>query len=107
MHVISRKRLREFGVKCPDAATPLDDWYRVMKAARFESPAEVKAAFRAASILSDREIVFNVAGNKYRIIVSFHYARGTAKGRVFVRHVFTHEEYDAWSDRRRRLKHRR
>ena len=78
-----------------------------MKAARFRSSDEVKAAFGTASFLGDREVVFNLAGNDFRLVAIFHYAREGTKGRVYVRHVFTHKEYEAWSDERRKRKKKR
>ena len=107
MNVVTRKRLVEFGQRQPDAVTPLDDWRRAMNAARFRDPDEVKAAFGTASFPGDREVVFTIAGNKFRLVVIFHFAKEGTKGRVYVRHVFTHEEYDAWSDERRRRRGKR
>lgn len=102
MNVVTRKRLVEFGRLHQDAIGPLDDWWRAMTAARFRSSDEVKAAFGTASFLGDREVVFNLGGNRFRLVAIFHYARQGTKGRVYVRHVFTHREYDAWSDERRK-----
>jgi mRNA interferase HigB len=107
MNVVTRKRLVEFGRQHESAAGLLDDWYRTMKAARFQSSDEVKAAFRTASFLGDREVIFNIAGTKFRLVVIFHYAKEGTKGRVYVRHVFTHKEYDVWSDERRKRKKKR
>jgi mRNA interferase HigB len=107
MNVVTRKRLVEFARRYEDAATPLDDWWRAMKAARFRGPDEVKAVYGTASFLSDREVVFNIGGNKFRLVVIFHYAKEGTKGRVYVRHVFIHEEYDVWSDQRRKRKRKR
>jgi len=107
MNVVTRKRLVEFGWQHKGAVGPLDDWWRAMKAARLRSSDEVKAAFGTASFLGDREVVFNIAGNKFRLVAIFHYAKEDTKGRVYVRHVFTHKEYDAWSDERRKRKKKR
>ncbi|MGH7629160.1 MAG: type II toxin-antitoxin system HigB family toxin, partial [Gemmatimonadales bacterium] len=90
-----------------DSRGPLDDWYRALKAARFCSSDDVKAAFGTASFLGDREVVFNIAGRKFRLVAIFHYAQEGTKGRVYVRHVFTHDEYDVWSDERRKRKKKR
>lgn len=106
MHVISRKRLVEFGWQHPDAVSPLDHWYRIVKAARFSSPVSLKEVFAAASVLDDRIVIFNVGGNKYRLVASVQYATETSAGRVFIRHVFTHPEYDAWSAAWRRARFR-
>ncbi|MGH7631204.1 MAG: type II toxin-antitoxin system HigB family toxin, partial [Gemmatimonadales bacterium] len=58
MNVVTRKRLVEFGKQHEDSRGPLDDWYRALKAARFCSSDDVKAAFGTASFLGDREVVF-------------------------------------------------
>jgi mRNA interferase HigB len=89
MHIITRKRLIEFGAKYPDAMRPLDDWFRIMRAGHFVSPNELKEAFPSASLLGGGLTVFNIAGNKYRLAVTIRYALG----RVFIRHVMTHTEY--------------
>lgn len=99
MHIISRKALREFGAKYPDAVGPLDDWYNIVRRAGSKSPKEVKAQFGNASFLDGSQVVFNAGGNKFRIVVDIFY-RG--RGTVLVRHVFTHAEYDDWNDERRK-----
>lgn len=90
MHVITRKRLRQFGARHKEAAKPLDVWFHVMRRKRYTKPTEVKADFPTASFLGDTKTVFNLAGNKYRLVVNMRYDLG----RVFIRHVLTHEEYD-------------
>jgi mRNA interferase HigB len=102
MHVITRRRLVEFGKRHPDAATPLDAWYRIVKAGRFSRWADLKSTFGSADSLGRGLVVFNIAGNKYRLVANVRYATETNVGRVYVRHVFTHAEYDRWSDERRK-----
>lgn len=94
MHVITRKRLLEFGERYPHAVTPLDDWYRIMKATRFTGPKEVKAVFASASFLPNNVTVFNIGGNKFRLVVTMRYELG----RVFIRHVLMHKDYDERTD---------
>lgn len=92
MHVISRKTLIEF-YKQPnraDAKGPLEAWYAEARHAQWATPAEVKAQYGSASIIGDNRVVFNIAGNKYRLIVKINYHSKT----VFVRFVGTHQEYD-------------
>ena len=101
MHVITRKRLLEFGQTHPDAVTPLDVWYRLMRTARFRNAADLKATFGLVDLLGQGLAAFNIGGNKYRLIAYVHYATPTNIGRVFVQHVFTHTEYDRWSNERR------
>jgi mRNA interferase HigB len=102
MHVITRKRLLAFGRAYPDAVTPLDVWYRLMRKARFTNSAELKATFGSADPLGQGLVVFNIGGNKYRLIVYVRYATRTTMGRVWVRHVLTHAEYNRWSDEHRK-----
>jgi mRNA interferase HigB len=97
MHVIAKKRLREFGAIHPAAVTPLDDWYRIMEGSRFHQPSEVKEVLGQTDFIDGSRAVFNVGGNKFRIVadVVFRYQI------VLVRHVFTHKEYDAWNKAQR------
>jgi mRNA interferase HigB len=92
VHVISRKRLREFWERrdCGDAQQPLRAWFAEARAANWKTPAELKAAFGTASILKGGRAVFNVAGNKYRLVVVINYPSQV----MYVRFVGTHEEYD-------------
>jgi mRNA interferase HigB len=97
MRISSRKRLREFANVHPDAVTPLDDWYRIVRGAGYQTPQEVKNQFGNSSFIGGTVAVFNIVGNKYRLVVNMRYDWQT----VFVMHVFTHEEYDEWNDERR------
>ena len=89
MHVISRKKLRDFWTKHPQAKGPLNAWYKIAKKARWEKFADVRNDYASADAVG-RFVVFNVGGNKYRIIAEINYGRQ----KVFIRHVFTHGEYD-------------
>lgn len=92
MRVISRRALREFWESRPQAKEPLAAWFRIMEHSTFAAFGAVKAAFRTADYVAPFT-VFNIGGNKFRIITVIHYNRG----RLYVRHVFTHEQYDRWS----------
>jgi len=89
MHVISRKTLRLFWERYPDSETALARWFKIVQQTEFRNFAELRAAFPTADKV-DNWIVFNIGGNKYRLIVSIHFNRG----KVYVRHVLTHTEYD-------------
>lgn len=65
-------------------------WVSVAKAADWTTPAEVKQLFRSADIVANNRLVFNIGGNKYRLVVAVHYR---AK-RLFIRFIGTHAEYD-------------
>ena len=90
MRIISRKALKEFALRFPDAEGQLDAWYHEAKNAQWQTPADIKANYGSASILKDRRVVFNVCGNKYRLVVKVNFAYGV----VYIRFVGTHAEYD-------------
>ena len=97
MHVITRKRLREFSERFPGAEGPLNEWYRIVKRTTWERPDEVREQFGSASFIGGTVTVFNIGGNKYRLVVNIRYELR----RVFIMHVFTHREYDEWNEERR------
>ena len=74
-----------------DAREPVMAWYRQVRRADWGIPADIKRDIRSASILKDGRVVFNVAGNKYRIVVWINYPYRV----VYVRFVGTHRQYDA------------
>jgi mRNA interferase HigB len=92
MHIISRKALTQFWEQYPDSKDALLRWFKVVKNSRFGSFNELRAAFPAADKVGDL-IVFNIGGNKYRLIASLHFNRG----KVYIRHVLTHGEYNRGS----------
>ncbi|MBU0512483.1 MAG: type II toxin-antitoxin system HigB family toxin [Chloroflexi bacterium] len=93
MHIISRKALRQFWKKHSDSRGPLSRWFKVMEQNEFSSFNELRTTFPSADRVGNL-IIFNIGGNKYRLIASLHFNRG----RVYIRHVLTHREYDrgAW-----------
>lgn len=95
MHVISKKKLREFWERFPRAKAPLEAWYQVAKHAGWENFAGVRQTFNASDVVG-KFVVFDIGGNKFRLIAAIHYNRG----KLFVRHVLTHAEYNAgkWKD---------
>jgi mRNA interferase HigB len=92
MHVIKQKTLIEFYEQpnCQDAKGPLEAWYYEAKHAQWESSADVKAQYGSASIIGDNRVVFNIGGNKYRLIVRINYYSKA----VFIRFIGTHKAYD-------------
>jgi mRNA interferase HigB len=93
MHVISRKALREFWEDHPDSETALARWFKIMEQSSFVDFAALRATFPSADQVGNL-IVFNIGGTKYRLITAIHFNRG----RVYVRSVLNHEQYDrgAW-----------
>ena len=90
MHVITRKRLNEFAKEHPDATPSLAHWYRLMRNSRFANIVNLRETFPHADQVG-KFTVFNIGGNKARLIAAVHYNRN----KIFVRHVLTHKEYDA------------
>jgi mRNA interferase HigB len=93
MRVIKRGALVQFWQNHPDARASLESWYAVMRQANWKTPAHLKQVYRNADLVG-RRTVFNIAGNKYRLIARVNYYTQ----RVFILHLLTHSEYDrgAW-----------
>ena len=92
MRIISRKTLREFWERreYADAEQPLKAWFQQASKADWASPAAIKAAHGNASILGNSRVVFNIGGNKYRLVVKVNYAYRV----MYIRFVGTHGQYD-------------
>lgn len=90
MRIISRKILREFWEKHPNARQPLQAWYADVKHAVWIGLADIKSVYRNAGFLANDRVIFNSKGNKYRIIVVVQYRYG----QVYLRFVGAHKEYD-------------
>jgi len=92
MHIIARPQLIKFyqqeGGK--DAKGPIDVWWHEIKKANWQSWTEIKVQYGSASILKGNRVVFNLGGNKYRLVVKINFPTQT----VFIRFVGTHKEYD-------------
>jgi mRNA interferase HigB len=88
MHVITRKRLNEFAAKHPDTESALASWYRLMKHNDFASIEEIRKVFPTADKVG-KLTVFNIGGNKVRLIAAVHYNRK----KLYIRAVLTHKEY--------------
>ncbi len=95
MHVISKKKLRGFWEQNTRARAPLEAWYQIAKHARWENFADIRNAFNTADRVR-QFVVFDIGGNKYRMIVAVHFNRG----KLYIRHVLTHSEYTRgkWKD---------
>lgn len=94
VRIIALSTLKAFLESNPahaDAREPTMAWYRQVRAANWETPADVKRDIRSASILKDGRIAFNIAGNKYRIVVWTNYVHRV----VYIRFIGTHGQYDA------------
>ena len=90
MRVIAKRTLREYWGINPDSEQQLLAWYREASKAEWKSPNEIKSQYASASILKNSRVVFNISGNKYRLIVEINFPRKW----VFIRFIGTHKEYD-------------
>ena len=89
MHIITRKRIVEAAVQHPECASALNGWYQVMHRAEVTCFADVKRIFNSVDRVG-KLFVFDVGGNKLRLIAAIHFNTG----KVFIRAVLTHREYD-------------
>ncbi len=92
MRIIARKTIRIFWSipNYRDSQRPLKSWYRDVKEADWSTPDDVKRQFRSASIIAGNRVIFNIAGNKYRLVVKFNYPYKIG----YIRFIGTHEQYD-------------
>ena len=93
MRVIALSTLKAYwsgGASHGDVEQAALAWYRDVLQADWAAPADIKAQFRSASILKDGRVVFNLAGNKYRLVVWVNFPCRV----VYVRFIGTHAEYD-------------
>ena len=97
MHVITRKRIREAQEDHPDCAEALAARYELMRTGRYTTFAELKETFGSVDKIGKLH-VFNIGGNKLRLIAAIH----LNTGKVFIRYVLTHKEYDKESWKKRR-----
>jgi len=90
MRVISRRPLNDLAEQHPEAKAELDAWFHEAEAVEWANPAEIRSEYGNASILKGSRVVFNICGNKYRLVVKINYAYSV----VYVRFAGTHREYD-------------
>lgn len=89
MHIITQQRIWEAKRKYPEVTNALDGWYRVMKQNKFNNFSELKRSFNSVDKVGS-VYVFDIGGNKLRLIANIHFNRQ----KIYIRHVLTHKEYD-------------
>ncbi|NQV81542.1 MAG: type II toxin-antitoxin system HigB family toxin [Alphaproteobacteria bacterium] len=90
MRVFKRGTLKAFWETRPEAEPPLRAWFKDARTAGWATPRDVKNWYPSASILKDNRVVFNIGGNKFRLVVKINYPYG----QIFVRFIGTHADYD-------------
>ncbi|MDE1153158.1 MAG: type II toxin-antitoxin system HigB family toxin [Micavibrio sp.] len=90
MRIIARTTLINFWMKHPDCEESLKAWFKVANEAEWESPQAIKEQYKNASIMKDGRVVFNIAGNKYRLVVWINYDYSV----IYIRFIGTHKQYD-------------
>ena len=89
MHGITKRRLREFWERIPEAESPLSRWYKIVSKAHFDNFGALKEIFHRADKV-DQFTIFDISGNKYRVISVIHFDRQ----KLYIRYVLTHQDYD-------------
>lgn len=90
MRIIAKKTLKEFWEKHPSARGALSSWYHETLRIDWKNPQDIKARYKSADFLTDNRVVFNIGGNKYRLVVKVNYEFKI----VYVRFIGTHKDYD-------------
>ena len=90
MRVVSLQTLRTYWIKNPETKQSLLAWYDEVLSENWTQPTDIKERYASASILKKRRVVFNIKGNKYRLIVAVAYKIGV----VYIKFIVTHKEYD-------------
>lgn len=90
MRIITKRTLQDFWQRNPGAEQMLKAWYHEAIQANWKTPDDIKDKYGNASILADNRVVFNICGNKYRLIVKIMYRIGW----IYIRFIGTHKEYD-------------
>ena len=90
MRIIARKTLREFWQQYPDSEQQLRAWFAEAGDADWKTPNELKEQYRTASILTEGRAVFNICGNRYRLVVWINYELQI----IYIKFIGTHKEYD-------------
>lgn len=89
-NIVTRKTLLEYSIKYPQAASALFEWYHEILKSEFKSFNDLKNVYRNASLVGDDRVVFNIMGNKYRLVVRFVFDFKV----VQIKWFGTHKEYD-------------
>jgi len=90
LRVLSKKILREFWTKHGDAEQQLKAWFEEVEKGQWDIPEKIVEDFPNARIIPENRVIFNIRGNRYRLIVKVNYKYGM----IWIRYIGTHQEYD-------------
>ena len=90
MVIISKAIIRDFGKRYPDAAEALNEWYEIAKDADWGKISDLRESFNSVDYVKNDRFVFNIKGNKYRLVTMIFFDIRT----IFIRFVGTHADYD-------------
>jgi mRNA interferase HigB len=94
VRIISEKKLKDFAFLHPDAKVPLERWITVIKSLKLENLNQIKQFFGSADVISNNRVIFNIAGNKYRLVTGIYVAKQGKKDIIYTLWIGTHGEYD-------------
>ena len=94
MRVFSKSTIVEYYTKNPQSKKPLEEWYEITRRAEWRNLSDIRKVFNTVDYVGNDRYVFNIKGNDYRLIVVIRFSNG----RVFVRFIGTHAEYDKIKD---------
>ena len=90
MRIILRKKLKDYWVNHADIRESLQAWYADVKKAKWKPLTDIKKIYSSASIITNNRVVFNIKGNKYRLVVAINYGHSI----VYIRFIGSHKEYN-------------
>ena len=90
MHVISHKKMKEFYERCPEAEKAIQQWYATVCECNWKNYADIKSFYNQTDAIGGQRYVFDVGGNKYRIVTVIQFTIH----RIYIRFAGTHDEYD-------------
>lgn len=92
MRIAGREKLEKFKGKHAAAKKPLGVWQALVEREVWRSPQDIKNLYRSADFLSSNRVVFNIGGNKFRLVVVVQYSAAI----VWIDRIGTHPEYSKW-----------
>jgi mRNA interferase HigB len=94
VRIIAEKKLKDFASLYPDAKMPLERWVTVIKSLKLDNLNQIKDFFGSADVISKNRVIFNIGGNKFRLVTGIFIARQGKKDIIYTIWIGTHSEYD-------------